>query len=206
PAKPPVTWISASIPPASSATRWASPAFVRSATIPAERDEVITVSPRSWNARTMWAPSPPLAPVIRMRLMLLQRGLLRRAVIEAVEEQFVGAVRLVPEVDFGTEKEDLPFPDCSFGDRGAAIQVLLAPSPTGVENLGSAEPADRAGVLDLHRRLQPEDGVVVIKDVELFRHAVGKGVGVVDVHLQERAGDVELLAHERMLFFIRAHL
>ncbi len=55
-------------------------------------------------------------------------------------------------------------------------------------------------------RLQPEHRAVFEEHVHLLRHAVGQRIGVIDVHLQQRAGNVELLARQGALVAVGAHL
>src|ERR1035437_9081760 len=138
---------------------------------------------------------------LRETLLLQCRGL-RGAGVEAVEEQLEGGVRLVAEIDFRTEQEDLAFAHGRFGEDGAALEVLLPPGPAAVQRFGAAEPADGVGLLQGRGGLHAEYRAVVVEHVHLAAHAIGQRIGVVEVGLEQRTRDVKLLAWQGAIFAV----
>src|SRR5215831_3414204 len=133
----------------------------------------------------------------------LQRCGLRAAVVQPVEEQLERAVRLISEVHLRTKQYDLSLSNSRFRDRCAAVQVVLPPGPAAREQVASAEPSDRVGLLDGGRGLHAEYRAIVIEHIHRGRHAVCQRVRVIDLRAQKGARNVEFLAGQLPVSAVR---
>src|SRR6202042_1276842 len=112
---------------------------------------------------------------------------------KAIEEELEGGVRLTAEGDLGAVEEDFAFAEVGLRYGDAVVEVGLAPGPTAVEDVAAAIPGDGLDTAQIGIGCGVEGGAVIEEDIDFGRHAVGDGVGCVDLRAHERAGDVKTL-------------
>src|SRR5262245_32431252 len=103
-------------------------------------------------------------------------------------------MRLATERDLRAEQVDLALAVVRFDDGHTTLEIVLTPGPTAAQRLLGVEPRDRLRALRSRVGIETEHRAVVEEDVDLFVHARGNRLRVVDRNAEDRTGDVILLA------------
>src|SRR5687767_9760198 len=126
-----------------------------------------------------WAPSQS-----RGFPWLLQLHGFGAPVVDPVEHELEGAVRLGTECDLRSVEKEPPLSDGGVDDGNAMLEITLAPRPAAAQR-ALPEPGHGPHVGDRRPGLKPEHRAVVVEDVDGFRQPVSERVARVDARLED---------------------
>src|SRR5262249_56871513 len=112
-------------------------------------------------------------------------------VIDPVEQELEGAVRLRAPGDLRPEEDQAALPDRRIDDLDRLVEILLTPRPAALERRGAVEPRDALHTLKRSLRLEAEGGAVIEEDHHAVVDTVGERMRRVDPRFEKRAWNVE---------------
>src|SRR5579872_1397985 len=107
-----------------------------------------------------------------------ERSRLRRARIDRVEQQLVGAVRLATEGSFDAQQVYLALTHRRLGRGYRVLQIALPPSPPAPQRSRTRIPDHWLDTFDLRFGRQPERRAVLEEHIRDVRHPIRDRIGV----------------------------